>query len=40
VNRSQEHSWKTEKTWKGACRELNLRLKDGTDHKVLFQFIR
>jgi len=34
------YTWKTESAWKGACRELNLRLKDGTDHKALFQFTK
>jgi hypothetical protein len=40
VNGQYTYSWKTEKVWKGTCRELNLRLKDGTDHKALFQFTR
>src|SRR5215216_5820125 len=39
-NGQYTYSWKTEKAWKGTCRELNLRLKDGTDHKALFQFTR
>jgi hypothetical protein len=30
--------WKTEKARKGTCRELNLKLADGTDHPVMFQF--
>jgi hypothetical protein len=30
--------WKTEKAWKGNCRELNLKLADDTDHPVKFQF--
>jgi hypothetical protein len=30
--------WKTEKAWKGTCRELNMKLADGTDHPVNFQF--
>jgi hypothetical protein len=34
------YTWKTESAWKGTCRELNLRLKDGTDHKALFQFTK
>ncbi len=29
--------WKTEKAWKG-CRYLSLRLVDGTEHRVAFQF--
>ena len=39
-NGKYTYSWKTEKTWKGTCRELNLKLKDGSDHKALFQFTR
>jgi VCBS repeat-containing protein len=30
--------WKTDKAWKGTCRELNLKLADGTDHPVKFRF--
>ncbi len=30
--------WKTDKAWKGTCRELNLKLADGTEHPVKFQF--
>jgi hypothetical protein len=30
--------WKTDRTWKGTCRKLNLKLADGSDHPVLFQF--
>jgi len=30
--------WKTDRAWKGTCRELNLKLADGSDHKVQFQF--
>jgi len=30
--------WKTERAWKGTCRELNLKLADGTDHLVKFEF--
>jgi hypothetical protein len=29
--------WKTEKSWSGTCRELNLKLADGTNHPVKFQ---
>jgi probable HAF family extracellular repeat protein len=39
-NGQYNYSWKTQKAWKGTCRELNLRLKDGTDHKALFRFTR
>lgn len=30
--------WKTEKAWAGTCRQLVVRLNDGTDHVALFQF--
>jgi hypothetical protein len=30
--------WKTLKSWKSSCRELTVRLKDGTTHTVRFQF--
>jgi len=30
--------WKTEKSWGGTCRQLVLRLNDGTDHILQFQF--
>jgi hypothetical protein len=29
--------WKTDKAWAGSCRQLIVRLVDGTDHVVLFQ---
>jgi hypothetical protein len=29
--------WKTEKSWAGTCRELVLRLVDGTEHRARFQ---
>ena len=32
------YGWKTDKTWSGTCRELNMKLADGTDHPVKFQF--
>lgn len=30
--------WKTEPAWAGTCRELVLRLTDGSDHLAVFQF--
>jgi hypothetical protein len=30
--------WKTEKSWAGSCRQLNVRLIDGTEHKANFRF--
>jgi hypothetical protein len=32
--------WKTEKKWAGSCRQLVLKLNDGTLHSVEFQFVR
>jgi hypothetical protein len=30
--------WGTDRAWKGTCRELNVKLNDGTDHKARFRF--
>lgn len=30
--------WKTENQWKNTCRQLTLRLNDGTEHKANFKF--
>ncbi len=30
--------WATDKAWKGTCRELNVKLNDGTEHKARFRF--
>ena len=30
--------WKTEKNWAGGCRQLVLKLDDGTVHRVNVQF--
>ena len=30
--------WKTDKVWAGTCRQLVVRLNDGTDHKASFKF--
>jgi hypothetical protein len=30
--------WKTDKAWAGTCRELTVRLHDGTDHVMNFKF--
>jgi hypothetical protein len=32
------YTWKTEKVWAGTCRQLTLRLADGTDHTANFKF--
>ena len=30
--------WKTEKAWAGSCRQLILKLNDGTEHLAYFDF--
>jgi hypothetical protein len=30
--------WKTEKSWAGGCRQLQITLKDGTTHAGTFTF--
>jgi hypothetical protein len=30
--------WKTEKSWAGTCREINVKLTDGTSHTADFSF--
>ena len=30
--------WKTEKPWAGTCRQLVVKLKDGTFHRAIFKF--
>lgn len=32
--------WKTDKSWAGSCRQLTLRLVDGSDHAAQFHFVR
>ncbi len=32
--------WKTEKAWSGTCRQLAVRLKDGTYHNASFRFLK
>lgn len=32
--------WKTDKSWTGSCRQLTLRLVDGSDHSAQFHFVR
>jgi hypothetical protein len=34
------YAWKTEKAWAGSCRELTLKLRDGTIRKAHFQLLR
>jgi predicted 3-demethylubiquinone-9 3-methyltransferase (glyoxalase superfamily) len=32
--------WKTDKTWAGTCRQLIVKLDDGTYHRANFQFVK
>jgi hypothetical protein len=32
--------WKTDKSWAGTCRKLDLKLADGTTHSALFRFTK
>jgi len=32
------YTWKTENAWAGACKQLIIRLTDGTDHIAYFRF--
>ena len=32
------YTWKTEKSWAGSCRQLIVRLVDGTEHTANFKF--
>jgi len=34
------YTWKTDKTWRGTCRQFTLRLTDGTTHVATFSFSR
>ncbi|MDX6518057.1 MAG: hypothetical protein QOF50_903 [Gaiellaceae bacterium] len=33
-----QYVWKTEAAWAGTCRELDVRLADGTSHRATFRF--
>jgi hypothetical protein len=33
-----QYVWKTEKSWRGTCRQLMVKLKDGSSHVAWFQF--
>jgi hypothetical protein len=35
---SADQTWKTEKSWAGTCRQLVLKLVDGTSHNANFKF--
>ncbi|HEX8472568.1 MAG TPA: HYR domain-containing protein [Pyrinomonadaceae bacterium] len=32
------YNWKTEKAWEGTCRQLVIRLNDGSEHRANFKF--
>ena len=32
------YTWKTDKKWAGSCRQLVLKLVDGSEHSASFQF--
>jgi hypothetical protein len=32
--------WKTDKRWAGSCRQLMLKLRDGTEHQAEFHFVK
>ena len=32
------YAWKTNKAWAGNCRQLVVKLKDGTEHLANFEF--
>jgi hypothetical protein len=34
------YTWKTDKSWAKTCRQLTVRLRDGTDHIALFSFTK
>jgi uncharacterized membrane protein len=34
------YAWQTDKAWAGSCRELVMRLVDGSEHKLRFKFTR
>ena len=38
TNQTYTYVWKTDKAWAGTCRQLLVKLIDGTEHIALFQF--
>jgi hypothetical protein len=38
VTDTYTYVWRTQKAWAGQCRQLNVRLSDGTSHLANFQF--
>jgi len=33
-----QYIWKTESAWAGTCRQLVIKLDDGTEHRANFKF--
>ena len=40
VTDTYNYVWKTDKAWTGTCRQLNVKLIDGTSHTALFKFTK
>ena len=40
ASETYQYVWKTNKTWAGSCRQLILRLADGTEHVASFTFTK
>jgi hypothetical protein len=40
LTQTYTYVWKTDKTWAGTCRQLQVKLADGTSHFANFQFKR
>lgn len=40
ANAQYVYVWKTDKSWSSSCRQLTVRLNDGTERKTMFQFTR
>jgi hypothetical protein len=40
VTDTYTYTWKTNRSWANTCRQLTIRLSDGTDHTALFMFTR
>lgn len=38
ASRTYTYVWKTDKAWKGTCRQLTVTLSDGTNHLASFKF--
>jgi hypothetical protein len=40
VSDAYTYVWKTDKAWAGTCRELTVKLSDGTEHKARFKLTK